>query len=246
MKKISALILAVFLLCLSVLSVSANEERVHIVDNADVLTQSEESELDSLLAEISEKHEYDVVVVTVDSVGSKTMGSYASSYFKSNGYGMGDDGSGTILLVSMTEREWYIDYFGEEILPYADEMAEYFVSDLSFGDYYEAFVSFANAVDEEIETARTFPFFKNLLFSLVIAFVIAFIVTSAMKKQLKSVEKQTYAREYVRAGSFRLNHSRDLFLYSTVNRVRKPENNSSHGGGRSGGGNSSRGGGGRF
>ncbi len=240
MKKLTVCLLALILACLSVLSVSAETRADRLVDGADLLTDSEESALIARLDEISEEFEYDVVIVTAKTFGTKSPLKFTKDAFVSGNYGMGDNGSGVILTVSIQEREWYIEFFGDSELPEGTAMSDYFVEELSNGDYYDAFSSFAEAAYDELR----FSIGSTLLIWLVIGFVIAFIVTAVMKSKLKSVHYQNHAREYVRKGSFKLEQSRDLFLYSTVTRVARPKNTSSSGG-RSGGGGS-RGGGGRF
>lgn len=241
MKKFIVFLIAVLVVCMPIASVSAGSESKRLVDGGDLLTLNEEEALLSRLDEISEEFEYDVVIVTADSLGGKSAMKFAHDSFKNGGYGMGENGSGVILIVSMKEREWYIEFFGDEELPEGTALSEYFLDDLKSGDYYDAFSSFAEAAYDELR----FSIGGSLLMWLVIGFVVAFITVTVMKGKLKSVRAQDQAREYVRSGSFKLEHSRDLFLYSTVSRVARPKNTSS--GGRSGGGGGgSRGGGGRF
>ena len=232
MKKLMIFILSSLLMIFSVITVSA-EGRDLVVDYADLLTDSEEAKLESYLAEIGDEWEYDIVVYTVDEIGVYSAHVYAEEFFDGNGYGKGDNKDGAILLVSMAERDWGI--FGTEMSDSdAETIGENIVSYLSGGDYYDAFKAFADEVDD----FKSFPLFGNLIMFFVIGLVVAFIVVSVMKGKLKSVRSADNAREYVRKDSFKLTHSRDLYLYSTVTRIARPKNTSS--GGSSGG---SRGGG---
>ncbi len=241
MKKFYVFVLALLIISLCAVSASAKSDSPRLVDGGELLTAGEENALLAKLDSLSTEHNYDIVVVTVDSLGGKSAYRYATETYLDGGYGLGEDGeSGVILLVSISDREWYIEFFGEERLTEGTALSEYFLDQLSSGDYYGAFDSFANAVDGEL----SFPFGTMLIVALIIGFIVALIATSVMKGKLKSVAMQTNAREYVRKGSFKLTHSRDLFLYSNVTRVARPKNTSS-GGSRSGGGGS-RGGGGRF
>ena len=70
-----------------------------------------------------------------------------------------------------------------------------------------------------------FDFGKTVLISAVIGLIIGFIAVSLMKVQLKSVRYAKNAANYIREGSFCLTESRDVFLYSTVARVPKPQSN---------------------
>ena len=53
-----------------------------------------------------------------------------------------------------------------------------------------------------------------------IALVVSLIVVLLMKRALNTVRKQKSADGYAEEGSFSLTESRDIFLYSTVTRIR--------------------------
>ena len=55
--------------------------------------------------------------------------------------------------------------------------------------------------------------------------VIGLIAVLIMKSNLRSVRFQSGAGEYMTPGSFHLTASQDIFLYKTVTRVEKPQNN---------------------
>ena len=238
MKKFIVFALLVLLLSLSVMPVAAEYGR--LVDRADLLTDAEEEALVSTLDELSERLKYDVVVIAIDSMQHVDTADYASYYaertFYHYGYGYGEDEQGILLLVSMEYNDWAI--FSTDMSEYTRASIGRIVAPyLSEGDFYGAFNAFAKEVETEMAGAFDFPLLRNIAIALGAGLVIAFIVVSVMKGQLKSVRSRDHAREYVREGSFDLQHSRDLYLYSTVTRVPRPRNNSS-GGGRSRGGTS--------
>lgn len=235
MKKLFVFVFITAILTLSILPVAADTTKDLVIDNADLLTVNEEKELGAFFAEIGDEWDYDIVVYTVDAIGVYSAHIYAERFFDDNGYGRGENSDGAILLISMEERDWGVfatDMSDSE----AAEIGENITPYLSDGDYFSAFEAFAEEIDEH----KSFPFFNNLIIALVVGFVIALIVVTSMKNKLKSVARVDHAREYVRKDSFKLSHSRDLYLYSTVTRIAKPKNTSS--GGRGGGGGS-RGGG---
>lgn len=78
----------------------------HLIDNADLLTGEEESNLLAKLDEISDRLSVDVAVVTEDSIGDKTPREYADDFYDYNSYKYNPDG--VLLLISMEERDWYI------------------------------------------------------------------------------------------------------------------------------------------
>ena len=174
--------------------------------------------------------------MTVDTLGSYTSeAAYARNAFRKGGYGMGEEGSGVILVIFKAERRAYIEFFGEKRLPEGTVLLEELAPTLKSNSYAQACTQFIDSVDGKL----SFPWLRNAAIAVIIGLIIALLVTSSMKSKLKSVRYQANARDYIRSGSFNLKHSRDLYLYSTVTRVARPKSNS--GGSRSGGG--SRGGG---
>ena len=64
-----------------------------------------------------------------------------------------------------------------------------------------------------------------LLICIGIGLVAGLVTVLIMRGQLKSVRPQSGAADYVVSGSFRLRHSRDIFLYRHVQRVARPKDN---------------------
>lgn len=241
-----------------------------LVDNADLLNDSEETTLLAKLDEISERQQLDVVVVTVESVGDKTPEAYADDFYDYNGYGFGENHDGILLLVSMENRDWHITTTGYGITVFTDAGIKYlskqFLDDLSDGNYAAAFTTYAEKCDEFITQAKTgepydvnnlpkepFDFLMWILISVVVGLVAAYVITKIMKGKLKTVRFQPAASNYVKQGSLNLTNSQDIFLYTHVDRRPRPKDTSS-GGSRSGGssthtsssGSTHGGGGGKF
>ena len=241
-------------------------ELTRVVDMADLLDNSEEANLLSMLDEISNRQELDVVVVTVNTLDGKTPMDYADDFYDYNGYGFGENRDGVLLLVSMEDRDWWISTTGYGITVFTDAGKEYisekFLPDLSDGNYADAFTTYAELCDEFITQARTgepydtnnlpkepFNVFTSLLISLAVGILVSLIVTGKMKGKLKTVRMQPAAEEYVRKGSMLVTESSDLFLYSHVDRRVKSKDNDSDGGSSthtSSSGSSHGGGGGKF
>jgi len=233
-----------------------------LVDDANLLTSSEKTELLSRLNEISERQNMDIVIVTVNSLGGKSPVAFADHYYDYNGYRE----DGVLLLIAMDTRDYWISTSGYGITAFTDAGIDYiedaFLTDLSEGDYASAFETYAELCDEFITEARSgkpyddgnmpkspFPWGQNLLISLAVGFLIAFIATAIMRSKLKTVRSKAGATDYVRDGSFRVTRSLDFFLYRTVSRRARPKNDSSSGGSSthsSSSGRSHGGGGGKF
>ncbi len=245
-KQIFIIISALCIAVLSATVVFAQSDLPRLIDDADLLTPSEEAALLSKLDAVSQKHQLDVVIVTADGLGGKSAMAYADDFFDYNGYGFGTEGDGVLLLVSMETREWHVSTKGYGITAFTDfgldSMADEFLPYLSNGDYAEAFNVFADLCDDYVALAKAgtpydyhsvpkapFSVGGSLLISAIIGFVIAIVSTEAMKGQLKSVKRQSHAQDYVKSNSLDITESRDFYLYRRVNRTVKPQNTSSGG-----------------
>lgn len=152
MKKI-ALCLC-FILLFSVVSLATPSR---LVDNADLLSESEKTKLLEELDEASEKLEYDIVIVTVDTLGGKTLKQYAEDFFDYNGYGYGETYDGVILLISMESRDWYVSTSGAGEYSISSDnisfIGDFIFAYLSMGEYYDAFSSFVDLCEHFITAA---------------------------------------------------------------------------------------------
>ena len=264
-RKLLSVLFAVVICFSAAIPVCAEESLSRLMDDADLLTDSEETSLLSQLDNISENQEMDIVVVTTDSLEGYTPQEYADNVFDYCGYGIGDNRDGLLLLVSIEDNDWHISTSGYAITAFTDAgreyMSEQFLPYLSDGEYYKAFSTYADLCDQFITQAKTdepydvgnlpkepFKIWFNVLIALGIGFVFAIIVVLYMKSKLKSVRFQPAASSYVRNGSMNITQSGDFFLYSHLDRRARPKDNDSGGSSThtSSSGSTHGGGGGKF
>ncbi len=251
MKKTSLLITMVLTLALilgvgpyikTIQAAETSYERV--IDQADLLTAEEEQSLISLYDKISSDHNFDVTVVTLESINGQEPSDAAWSVYREAGYGQGINQDGVILLISMEERDWAIEAagYGEKAIneDARNYISDKIVSDLSAGNYYDSFMAFGNLCDEMLTRAEGGKPYRKpfgagfaLLISLLTGLVGGGGTVAAMRSSLKSVHSSTGAAQYVQKNSFKLTDSRDRFLYRNVTRRARPKSDSSS---RSGGG----------
>jgi uncharacterized protein len=241
MKKLSVIIALVltFVLVLPTSIFAGSDNHDFVYDGADLLTDEEEASLEERIEMLTDNYKTHIVIVTVSDLGYNTAYSYADSYYHDNGFGYGKDKSGILLLLSMSERDYYIYTYGEAEDKFGDseltQLEEAMLPCFDENRFYDGFVAFIDACDNVL----TFDFFGSLLIASVVGIVIALVIVLMMKRKLKSVRPQKTASNYVRTGSFMLTKDLDLYLYRTVTRTRRAETSSgsrSSGGGSRGGG----------
>lgn len=215
-------------------------------DNAQVLTEDEDSELEASLEELSVRQSFDVIIATIDSLegeGCTSMEEYADDLYDYCQFGYGANRDGVLLLVSIGDRKWHISTCGYGITAFTDAGIQYLgekmTPDMADGDYAAAFRTFIHWTNAYVTAAREgHPYDVDnmpheplsilyLGLALFIGLVTALIVTGVMKSQLKSVAPQQDAASYVRQGSMKLTNQRDLFLYRDVHRTERPKESSS-------------------
>ena len=247
MKKIFSII--VLLLLASLLAITASAESgSYLIDEADVLTSSEEAGLQERLDELSDAYDIKVAVMIIDSLGYKSSEYVAEQAYLQN-FGFSESDDAIMLLLSIEYGDYYILTSGEgkEVLDSIDieHIGDSISPDYHAGAYFSLFSIFADECEYYIDghiNGFPFRFGRNLCIALVIGFVVAFIATAVMKSKLKSVRFNNRAEDYVKAGSMTLTVSRDIYLYRNITRVPKPKSNSSSSGssGRSFGGGGGR------
>ncbi len=259
MKRKNRFLMAVILttLLITVLlptAALADDERLpRYIDDVGLLSSEQAQSLTAKLDEISERNQFDTVVVVVPSLDYREARLYAADFFEQYGFGYGKDIDGAILLLAMKDRDFGFASFGyglEVFTSYGQDYLDQLVLPyLREDQYYEAFIAYADAVDDFIAQADAgTPYDKGSIpknadevrksrliwgaISLVLALVIALTVTGVWRGQLTSVRKDDLAAAYFREGSMVLTDQRDIFLHRRVHKVKR-ESGSSSGGGSS-------------
>ena len=242
-RTLTLLTLLLVLLALLVLPAAA-ADLPRLVDNADLLMADDAEALLADLDSRSEALQFDIVIVTVDSLDGETPRNYAEDFFWYNNYGLGEDRDGALLLVAMDTRDWYIATHGfgiTAITPAGREaMVDRFLPQLSNAEYAAAFSTFA----EECEPFEA-PGFLWVVACLLFGALIGGITVGVMAAKHKTVRRQPAANSYVVQDSLHLTQQSDLFLYANTTRTARPKDNDRSGSdAHSGSGGSSFGGGG--
>lgn len=255
MKRILSFLLVLLLFAAAPLTVFAAPDPV--TDTAGLLTQEQDRELSGLLYE---QGIGTLGVVALESLQDEYGWQYPGEDIEDLAERWAESaGIGVLFLIDMEERQWCITA-AEEYKPVIDvyvidEISAECVPYLKSGDYYEAFVTFANCCNGYLEgyvpgesdpdagnphNAGKSPItFGRIVICLLIGLAAGGITAGIMAGKNRSVRPKNSAVEYVRSGSMNVTASRDIFLYHNIIRTPKPKNTSSSGGG-SGGGRSTR------
>lgn len=255
MKRIIPLLLCLFLLLPLPVSAAVFQDVQYVVDQAGLLTDTENTALDNMAETLSEKHGVDVLIAIVDSLEGETAEGYAISLNGSRNWWNTDHA--VLYLLAMEEREWYIATFGDGISLLSDsaldqlgygtasyfseglwyEGFEYYLEDLlpaylDAGRQYSPASPYTNSYEYyETPTPHTSRIQSSLLsvlpLSALIGLVAATITILIMRHSMNTKRRQRSAGDYLTRGSYHLHRHQDIFLYSNVSKVRRQQNTSS-------------------
>lgn len=222
------------------------EERLlpRLNDEADILTDEEEAELLSLLDEISERQQFDVVIATVNDFEQADVKNAAYDYYDYNGFGFGEENDGVWLYLSMGERDLNIGGTGFGITAFTDfgreQILEQIKPELGEDQYHAAFVEFVQIADDYITEAKSgTPYdvdhaafeaelgLDSIIFLfccfMLVGMLISLIIVKREERKLKSVHSATNAKDYLRKGSLHITKEKEYFLNTETISVYRPE-----------------------
>jgi len=268
-KKLGIIIFSFILIFLSSSQVLYAYESNNVIDHLNFLTEEEVEELQDLIDEVKEDYRLELVIVITDDTQGKSSRDFADDYYDYNGYGVGSDKSGLLMLINMDKREVWISTTGKAIDIFTDakidKMLDMIKPFLSDGDYYTASKTFidytrmysrndsssgysssgSTVIKDNSYMHRVRSYLSSPM-TLLIAFVIALVVTLVIRFSSKG-SVTVDSRTYEETGAFRLNINQDIFLREITTKERIRSDTHSGGGSSTHIGSSGRshGGGGR-
>lgn len=248
LRKLMLLVMSVSIMSVFLgFSVSSAAGKKSVIDDAGLIKASDEKELDKKIKNI-QKDKFDVVILTVKSLDGKSAQDYADDYYDNNDYGLDNEKSGVLFLVSKGDRKYHISTKGAGIKAFTDygigRIKEEIKPYLSDGDYFNACDEFLNITKDFVKAYKEGtpydtdnPYNEEIdyvileVIALVIAFVIALISVGIMRLRMNTAKPKGTAMEYIKKGSFKLTSEKDIFMYSTVTKTTKPKDNDNSAGG---------------
>jgi len=229
-----------------------------VVDNAGLLTGSQVSELESLMAGIASTYDFDLVIVTETSIGGARPMDYADDYFDYNGYGLGTDRDGCLLLQVTGNRDYWFSTSGRGIkilnsiaFSKLEKDVVKFLGNDNPADAYRAFIGDWEVfldLDAEGKSYNFITAYASIMYiaAWVVSLIISLVAVTVMKAKLNTVHPKTEANRFIIPGSLAFTLKQDNFLYSAVSKSERADSSSSGGSHTSSSGRSHGGGGGRY
>ncbi len=228
--------------------VPSTRQKERLLDNADLLSDTEEADILAKLDSASAECESNIVILTVNS-HTGSIQDYADDYFDYNGFGADYNGSGILFMLSMDTREWAIGTSGTAIDAFTDygqeNLMDQMLPYLSNGDYNDAFITYINVcksffkeyangtpVDygNESNYKSTSEILGYIPISLIIGLIIALIPIIAMRSQLETVHMKNNAAGYQSHEGLNMRIHQDRFIRSHVTHRPIPQDNGSSSG----------------
>ncbi|MBA4686467.1 MAG: TPM domain-containing protein [Candidatus Galacturonibacter soehngenii] len=174
-----------------------------VYDNANILSEAEEERLNELCREAANETKADFVIVTVERLDGKAITAYADDFYDYQGFGFEKkEGTGTIFLLAMEEREITFSTSGACVELFSGSASDRIINEvssyLSDGDYYTGFETYIKMTKEYIENGGKWSdsflldWVVSIVASLVVASIVVWIMCSGSKSKM-TVNGYTYA-----------------------------------------------------
>ena len=231
---------------------------VKVYDEAGLFKDDEETILNERSKKIVENYNMDVVILTVEDTGEKTAEAYAEDFYDENGFGVGENHDGIIMIIDMGGRtrwmvttgsaidiftDYYIDAIWEDVTPYLSEGAyfegaEEFISQVGY--YNEEYIKYSNEpnyvseYEEAIEGKKGGVENGPWFLSFIVALFVSSVSIALLIRKNNAVKNFTDGRAYMKKNSFIIEKQSDTFAGTHTTRTKIPKNdNNSWGGGSS-------------
>lgn len=223
--------------------------KTYVIDDAGILSTSEEQSLSELCKKASDKCQVDIIVITMNqNLDYSPMDTYLRSILeKQYGYnGTGSNCDAVVYGIDMTSRADRIVTSGRARSDISqsklDSIRESAENKLSDGDYYKGCKKYIQGIERQLNTSIVSKMTYYMPVKLGISAVIAIVAVLAMMSSAKA-KMTVSSTEYTKNHNYDVADRRDIFINTTVTtRHIQTSSGSSSGGGSSGGNSGSSGG----
>lgn len=255
MKKrafLSVLLAMLLLGCFAVSAFATEAQLNYVTDEAGLFTDAQWEALEQRAQAISEEYNFGVYIVTLEDFRDYTnlsnIEKFAVRFYDEYQLGYGEDKGGTMLMLSMAERDYDLDFNSKranEIFTEAgrDWMENRFLVHFRGNDFYSGFNEYLNTCEEYLEAARNGePVGQGMpssadeeklpaAIALIPGAIAALLVGIFTCAPMHSAGVKRDADQYVVHGSLELRRRSDMFLHRSVSRRPRENHSSSSSGG---------------
>ena len=240
----------------TVIDSGTEEQEIYIYDEAGLFTGEQYQNLQEQAMSISNYSQCGVYFVAVndytDYSSYSDILSAAEELYLANGFGIGEEQNGILLILSMIDRDYalvaYGDFGNMAFTDYGkDVMSENFLDDFADNHWYSGVLDYlldcehmldmaleGTPLDVQIQgTSQDRPLFMAIPMALLPAAALSLVICFIFKRQMKTARRQTDAFEYVVGNSVDFRVRQDIFTHVTHSRRKI---NTSSGGSKPGGG----------
>lgn len=159
-SKISLLILMMMMMTYSAFALSTYNDETTLIDQADVLTDDEETKLEELIGKFISENKLDLAIILIDDENYVSPQEDAEKYYKDAKMGYGNTEDGILLYINFATNDYRFitRHLGQSI--YTDYGIENITSsmlnDLSNGNYYDSLKTYVTLCDKYAK-----EFYKN-------------------------------------------------------------------------------------
>ena len=237
------------LLSITIPSMAVQTDAHYVIDEANLLTNEQQVELENKAQQISEQYQCAVHIVTVEDYTIYNPNSIEAAaetiYHESYSLGYGEEQNGILLLLSMSDRDYDLCAYGTGNTAFTDygkeQLAQEFLDDFAEDDWYNGFIDYLDISEKYLSlSAEGTPFDVDsesgigfpakmaivILFPTLIAVGVCFYHT----KKLDTVQQATSAEKYAAPDGVNVRVSRDIFTHTSRTRVKIEKHDSSSGG----------------
>jgi len=130
-------------------------DTTRIYDQAGLFSSDQVTTLESIISELKETYSTDLAIVTINDAKGKSSMTYADDFYDENGFGIGTEYDGVLLLIDMDNREIYISTSGKMIQYYTDQRIsntlDHIYNYVSMQDYYHGAKAFLSDTQKYLD-----------------------------------------------------------------------------------------------
>lgn len=209
----------------------------YIFDTAQLLTETECETLEESAKKWSETYNCGIYLITVNdfqaSTGNSDAKEAAKTLYTQYALGIGEDSSGVLLMMSMTDRKMALiakGYGNHRITDQRNQkIRDDIKKDFKTDDWYSGFTKYVNHTASYLGNKLTFSQrIAGIATCFLISLILSLIIMFFLKNQLKSVALKTQAGAYITTDGLTLNKRTDTYLYTNESRVYSPQSTDNH------------------